>query len=258
MENLVLYKVEDRICTITLNRIDKRNALNPTLVAQLTQAFEDAANDNTVKVVLLKGAGKAFSAGADLEYLQQLQDFSFDENIQDCNNLKNLFHSIYTHSKIVIAVVQGHAIAGGCGLATICDFVYAVPEANFGYTEVKLGFVPALVSIFLTSKLAETKAKELLFTGNLITSSDAKDIGLINEVIEADLIEEKVQNFAKDLIDSCSGNSLTVTKKLLNETFHPNLEEHLEKAVTVNATVRSSDDFKNGIAAFLNKETIRW
>lgn len=258
MEQLVEYLVKEKICSITLNRPGKRNALNPALVKELRQAFDRAAHDDQVKVIILKAAGKAFSAGADLEYLQQLQNFTLEENMEDCNNLRTLFQKIYTHSKVVVAQVQGHAIAGGCGLATVCDFVYAVPEASFGYTEVKLGFVPALVSVFLTGKLGETKAKELLFTGDLITAQNAKEIGLINEVIAADQIETFVNNFATKLCKNVSINSLKVTKDLLVKNYQPDLEKQLDEAARVNAMIRSTDDFKNGISAFLKKESIVW
>ena len=172
-ENLVLYHVKDRVATITLNRPEKRNALNPILVDSLITAFNKAATDKSVKVVILKANGDVFSAGADLAYLQQLQINSFEENLADSNHLKNLFTTIYRLPKIVIAQVEGHAIAGGCGLATVCDIIFAVPEANFGYTEVKLGFVPAIVACFLIRKTNETLAKRILFTGELFTAVEA-------------------------------------------------------------------------------------
>ncbi|RZL26080.1 MAG: enoyl-CoA hydratase/isomerase family protein, partial [Pedobacter sp.] len=159
MENLVLYSVEKRIATITINRPEKRNALNPPLISELTEKFIRASEDDDVKVVVLNANGASFSAGADLEYLQQLQQNSFEENVADSNNLKRLFTTIYYLPKVVIAQVEGHAIAGGCGLATICDIVFATPESNFGYTEVKIGFVPAIVSCFLKQKVSETVAK---------------------------------------------------------------------------------------------------
>lgn len=157
---LVLYSVSNRIATISLNRPDKRNAFNPELVTALTEALLNASDDESVKVIILKAEGTTFSAGADLAYLQQLQNNTHEENVADSENLKNLFTTIYYLPKVVIAQVEGHAIAGGCGLATVCDITFAVPEANFGYTEVKLGFVPAIVSCFLLRKTGETIAKK--------------------------------------------------------------------------------------------------
>jgi methylglutaconyl-CoA hydratase len=144
--SLVIYTVKDRVGYITMNRPEKRNALSHELVMELTHAFDTAENDLSVKVIVLKAQGDAFCAGADLAYLQQLQNYSFEQNLEDSRQLKNLFLKIYQLKKVVIAQVQGHALAGGCGLATVCDFTFAVPEAKLGYTEVKIGFIPALVS----------------------------------------------------------------------------------------------------------------
>jgi methylglutaconyl-CoA hydratase len=257
-ENLVLYHVKDRVATITLNRPEKRNALNPILVDSLITAFNKAATDKSVKVVILKANGDVFSAGADLAYLQQLQINSFEENLADSNHLKNLFTTIYRLPKIVIAQVEGHAIAGGCGLATVCDIIFAVPEANFGYTEVKLGFVPAIVACFLIRKTNETLAKRILFTGELFTAVEALNYNLITYVTKKDEINQIVNNFAVNLCESASANSLSVTKQLINEVTNPTLDKDLDMAVQMNAKVRESEDFKNGIASFLNKQKINW
>lgn len=258
MEDLVLYSVTNRIATITLNRPEKRNAFSPQLVKNLTETFNKASNDKYVKVVILKANGPTFSAGADLAYLQQLQNNSFDENVEDSNNLRKLFTTIYYLPKIVIAQIEGHAIAGGCGLATICDIIFTVPEANFGYTEVKLGFVPAIVSCFLMRKVNETIAKEILYTGKLFTAQQALNYGLINFVTNADEISLKVNEFALNLCTKSSANALMVTKQLIAKTTNQMLEQSLDEAVQLNAKIRETDDFKKGIASFLNKEKINW
>lgn len=257
-EPLVLYHVEQRIATISINRPEKRNALNPELVSQLTAAFQRASEDEEVKIVILKAVGNTFSAGADLAYLQQLQQNSYEENLADSNNLKRLFTTIYYLPKLVIAQVEGHAIAGGCGLATICDVIFAVPEANFGYTEVKLGFVPAIVSCFLLRKTSETIAKKILYTGALFSAAQALDYGLITFVTNAEEINLKVKEFALSLCTETSAHSLMVTKQLIGQTTNPELEQALEMAVQLNARVRESEDFKKGIAAFISKEKIKW
>ena len=149
---LVEYEAKDRIGFLTLNRPTKRNALNHELVTELLLGFQKAASDDSVKVIVLRANGETFCAGADLVYLQQMQKFSYEENLSDSLQLKELFLQIYTSKKVVIAQVQGAALAGGCGLITVCDFVFAVPEAKFGYTEVKIGFVPAIVMVFLLRK----------------------------------------------------------------------------------------------------------
>ncbi|TKC10023.1 enoyl-CoA hydratase/isomerase family protein [Pedobacter polaris] len=257
-EDLVLYIVKDRIASITLNRVDKRNALNPDLIAQLTDYLLKASEDEEVKVIVLKANGGTFSAGADLAYLQQLQQNTYEENLADSNNLKKLFTTICYLPKIVIAQVEGHAIAGGCGLATVCDIIFAVPEANFGYTEVKLGFVPAIVSCFLMRKTSETVAKKILLTGELFSAEDALKYNLITFVTKKEDIAQRVKDFALDLCNNASASALMVTKQLINQTTYPLLEKSLDMAVQINARVRESDDFKKGVASFLNKEKTKW
>lgn len=257
-EDLVLYKVENRVATITLNRVEKRNALNPDLVNLLTANFLKAAEDNEVKVVVLKANGPTFSAGADLAYLQQLQQNTYEENLADSNNLKNLFTTIAYLPKIVIAQVEGHAIAGGCGLATVCDIIFAVPEANFGYTEVKLGFIPAIVSCFLMRKTSETIAKRILLTGELFSADEALKYNLITFVTKSEEIDQTVNEFALNLCNNASANALMITKQLINETTNPGLDKRLDMAVEMNAKVRESEDFKKGVGSFLNKEKIKW
>jgi len=257
-EKLILYDVNDRIATITINRPDKRNALNPELIAAITGALIRASEDEAVKVVILQANGLVFSAGADLAYLQQLQLNSYAENLADSENLKRLFTTIYYLPKIVIAQVEGHAIAGGCGLATVCDIIFSVPEARFGYTEVKLGFVPAIVSCFLLRKVNETLAKRLLITGELFSAQQALDYGLITYVTNKEEIHLKVREFALNLCNESSSNSLMVTKQLIGQTTNPLLEKNLSMAVQINAQVRDSEDFRKGIAAFLNKQELQW
>jgi len=256
--SLVLYTVNERVATISLNRPDKRNAFNPELVSALTEALLKASDDEDVKVIILKAIGSTFSAGADLAYLQQLQNNTHEENVQDSNNLKTLFTTIYYLPKVVIAQVEGHAIAGGCGLATVCDVIFAVPEANFGYTEVKLGFVPAIVSCFLMRKTSETIAKKILLTGDLFSAEQALAYNLITYVTNKEEISQKVQDFAQKLCEEASGNSLMVTKQLIGQTTNPELEKSLNLAVQINARVRESEDFKKGIASFIKKEKIKW
>lgn len=257
-EPLVLYSVADRIATITLNRAEKRNALNPELVKLLTESLLEAADDDDVKIIILKANGNSFSAGADLAYLQELQNYTYEENLADSNNLKNLFTTIYYLPKVVIAQVEGHAIAGGCGLATVCDLVFSVPEAKFGYTEVKLGFVPALVSCFLLRKTSETIAKQILLTAELFSADQALAYGLINFVTNKEMIDQNTREFALNLCNQASANSLMVTKQLIGQTTNAQLEKSLELAVQINARVRDSEDFKRGINSFLNKENINW
>jgi methylglutaconyl-CoA hydratase len=256
--SFVSINKHDRIFEIILNRPDKRNALNSEFVQQLTQAFNEANEDKDTRVVILKANGQAFSAGADLAYLQQLQNNTFEENLQDSSQLKELFHLIYMHRKVVIAQVEGHAIAGGCGLATVCDFTFSVPEAMFGYTEVKIGFVPAIVMFFLLRKIGEAKAKELLLTGDLITAQKAKELHLLTEIIEADKIANHVAEFAAKLVRETSPESIALTRKMIAEIQDKATTDALDYAARQNAHARASDDCKRGIGAFLAKEKIAW
>lgn len=255
---LVSYEIKERIAYISLNRPDKRNAFNEDLVNELKIAFQDAEKNDLVKIVVLGGKGKAFSAGADLGYIQSLQQNSYEENLADSNNLKELYQRIYEFKKIVIAKVEGHAIAGGAGLATVCDFTFAVPEALFGYTEVKIGFIPAIVMVFLIRKIGEAKAKELLLTGKLVSADEAKALGLINQVVSAETIENTVHSFAMEIAESTSGQSIANTKEMINKLSIMSLDEAFNYAAEMNAKGRENADCKRGIQAFLNKEKIKW
>ncbi len=252
----VTYTSQQQVAYITLNRPQKRNALNFEVVAELKQAFEHAKNDTNAKVVVLNAQGDAFCAGADLAYLEELQQNSFEENLADSNHLKELFLQIYTLPKVVIAAIQGHAIAGGSGLATVCDFAFAKPSAKFGYTEVRIGFIPAIVMVFLVRKLGEQKAKNLLLTGRLITAQEAMEAGMITAVTEN--LEADVNKFARMLLTKNSGQSMGLTKQMLARVQAMPVHEALNYAARQNAEARATDDCKKGIAAFLNKETITW
>ncbi len=256
--SLITYSVKDRIATICLQRPEKRNAFNEQLVNELHHSFEAAQNNKQVKVVILKGSGSVFSAGADLAYLQKLQAFSFSENLKDSKNLKSLYQKIYSFPKITIAQIEGHAFAGGAGLATVCDFTFMVPEAKIGYTEVKIGFVPAIVMVFLLRKIGELYTKELLLTGTLISAQKAKEIGLINNCIEASKIEKHVVSFAKKLCTSVSSQSITSTKQLLGKCYGKPILESFDLAAEMNAKVRETEDCKKGIQAFLSKKDLNW
>lgn len=254
----VNFEVRDRIGYISLNRPEKRNALNFETVTELKEVFKEAAENENVKVIVLSGEGKAFCAGADLAYIQQLQKNTYEENLEDSRHLKELFYQIYTHPKVIIAQVNGHALAGGCGLASVCDFSFSVPEAKFGYTEVKIGFIPAIVKVFLLRKIGEGRAKDLLLSGRIISAEEAKSYGLINDIVESNALEKHVYEFAQELCKNNSGQSMAYTKQMIAAVQEMGLEEGLEYAAGRNATARGSEDCKKGISAFLNKEPVSW
>jgi methylglutaconyl-CoA hydratase len=255
---LITYEVHERIGTITLNRPEKRNALSPSLVIELDQAFDLAERDENVKVIILQANGETFCAGADLAYLQELQQFSYEQNLEDSMRLKSLYEKIFRLKKIVIAQVQGHALAGGCGLATVCDIVFSVPEAKFGYTEVKIGFIPALVMVFLVRKIGEQRARFMLLSGELISAEVAQQYGLVHQLCPTDDLKSVVRAFAAKIVRQASAQSLELTKSLLAQIQSRSLEDGLALAASANAHARATDDCKKGIAAFLSKQELTW
>jgi methylglutaconyl-CoA hydratase len=254
----VHYKVKERVGYITLTRAEKRNALNFSVVLELKRTFIMAEEDDSCKVIVLRSEGKVFCAGADLEYLQGLMEYDYQDNLTDSIHLMELFRIIYTLKKVVIGQIQGHAIAGGCGLAAICDFSFAVPDAQFGYTEVKIGFIPAIVKVFLLRKIGEARAKQLLLTGDLISAADAQHFGLINFVVPTTDLEAKVFSFAQKLCNENSRQSMEVTKEMIARVQEMSLEEGLQYAAEMNAVARTNEDCHRGITAFLNKESVTW
>lgn len=257
MEN-ILYQIQNRVATITLNRPEKRNALNAELVNDLMHALSNAENDDSVKAVIIKANGNTFCSGADLDQLRAMQSNSFDENMKDSTRLADLFKKIYTLKKIVIAHVEGYALAGGCGLATVCDFTFCTPDSKFGYTEARIGFVPAIVMIFLVRKIGEKKAGQLLLSADIISANESLQLGLVNFVVEKIEIENSVLAFVQKMISQNSAQSLAATKAMLAEVQSKSINEALEYASRQNATARGTDDCKKGIQAFLDKREMKW
>jgi methylglutaconyl-CoA hydratase len=248
----------DRVGVITLNRPEKRNALSTDLISELKAAFERYETDAQVNVVILKANGPIFCAGADIGDLQKLQNYSFEENLIDSNHLKELFLTIYTLKKVVIAQVQGHALAGGCGLVTVCDFAFAVPEAKFGYPEVKIGFIPAIVMIFLLRKVGEAKVKQMLLSGDAFSAEHALQTGLLYEIVAGAKLDVHVMDFAKKLIETNSAQAMMLTKQMITKLHSMSLLESLSIAADMNARARETVDFKHGIQSFLNKQKPAW
>ncbi|MEO8475112.1 MAG: enoyl-CoA hydratase-related protein [Chryseolinea sp.] len=254
----VEYVKDGRKGLIILNRPEKRNALNRELVTGLKVALKKHEEDEEVKVIILKANGSAFCSGADLAYLQQLESFTEAENHEDSNQLRELFERIYLSKKIVIAQVQGHALAGGCGLASVCDFVYTIPEARFGYTEVRIGFIPAIVMVFLVRKIGESNARKLLVGGELVNAVEAHRLGLVTEVYPTATLDAEVNRLADYLIKSNSAEAMSTTKLMLAKVQSMSLSEGLDFAVKMNVNARATEDCKRGIAAFLKKEELNW
>lgn len=252
------YNTKDHVATISLNRPEKRNALNDEMVSELLETFRMGAEDADVRVIVLAAEGDAFCAGADLASLQNLQKASYKENLADSSRLRDLYQTIYTLDKVVIARVQGPALAGGCGLVAVCDMVVASSNARFGYTEVRIGFVPAIVSAFLLRKLGEGRCRHLLLSGEIITAEEANNMGLVSRVTSPERLNEDVATLAGHLAKSNSPASVRMTKQLILQLQDMRWEEALNHAAETNARARDTEDCKRGIAAFLNKERILW
>lgn len=255
----IKYTVEQRICSITLSRPEKHNALDDLMVSELSSAFALAQKDNKVKVILLKGEGDSFCSGADLKYLKKMSKFDFHQNQEDSMNLMKLFSQIYAHRKPIIAVVHGHALAGGCGLATVCDMVIASKEtAKFGYTEVKIGFIPAIVMVFLVRKVGESRARELTLRGTILTAEEAREYGLVNFVVPETELASASRSLAEELVQRSSGSSMGLIKELLARIHGMSTSDALDYAANLNALTRMTDDCKKGLEAFLTKQPIKW
>jgi methylglutaconyl-CoA hydratase len=252
----VQYHESNRVATITLNRADKRNAISYELIDDLIAALQQAAS-SPVQVVILTGAGKAFCSGMDLDNLKQLTGRTHEQNIQDSGTMASLFRTLYDFPKPTIAAVNGPAIAGGTGLATLCDFTLAVPEAKFGYTEVRIGFVPAIVSSFLIANIGEKRARDLLLTGRIFGAEEAQRLGLVNEVVAPEQLMSRTQELAGQLLEN-SPASLQATKKLLSSYTREQLDRQIKQAIQSNAAIRQTADFKEGITAFLEKRKPAW
>ena len=244
------------VATITLHRPERRNAISFDLIDDLLRAL-DKVDRSDAQVLILTGAGKAFCSGMDLDNLKSLLGRSPEENLQDSQTMVRLFRSLYEFPKVTIAAVNGPAIAGGTGLALLCDFTLAVPEAKFGYTEVRIGFVPAIVSTFLLRQIGEKQARDLLLTGRIFGAEEALRLCLLNEIVPAENLLGRAQELAALLMEN-SAASLRATKKLLSDHARAELDLQVEAAVRENAAIRSTADFREGISAFLEKRKPVW
>ena len=246
------------VLTLTLDRPDVRNALDAALVGRLTDAVRQASADDRVRVVVLTGRGRAFSAGADLTALRALQDASAEANLADSEHLAHLFEAVYTSPKPVVAKVNGHAIAGGCGLAAVCDFSLVADGAKLGFTEVRIGFVPAIVAVFVARKLGEAAARDLLLRGRLVDAAEAARIGLVTRAVPADALDAETDALCAELATETSASAVALTKRLLADVQGLGLSEGLSMAARLNALARTTDDCRAGVAAFLGKTDPPW
>ena len=248
----IIYETESGIATITLNRPEKRNALNDALINSVKDALRRADADETLRAVVIKGAGKDFCSGADLSALQKIAESDVLENLRDAETLLELLALIRKIKIPVIAAVHGRALAGGCGLATACDIVLAAESARFGYPEVKIGFVPAMVMAILRRNLPEKKSFELITQGFEFTAAEAEKFGLINRVLADETFETEVKNYVS-VYEKVSRSAVVLSKKLLYQIDGMTFEKALETGAEVNTIARLTEDCQKGIARFLKK-----
>jgi methylglutaconyl-CoA hydratase len=252
----ITLQINDAVAVLTLNRPEKRNAITHTMIAEVLKAL-DEAEKSPARVLILTGAANAFCAGMDLEALKDFRSQSDAEIVADARLIATLFRRLYAFPKPTIAAVNGPAIAGGCGLATVCDFTLAVPEAKFGYTEVRVGFIPALVSSYVIRQVGEKRARDLLLSGRIFSAAEAHAMGIVNELIEPDKLLPRAHELARSLAEM-SPVALGHTKRLLVKFSEDELDRQTEMAVEASARVRKTADFQEGLAAFLEKRTPQW
>ena len=247
---------EGAVALITLNRPEKRNAISPQMIDDLLGAL-DAVERSAARVTILTGAGKAFCAGMDLEVLRAISSQTPELNLQDSRRMAQLFRRLWSFPKPLITAVNGPALAGGCAVATLADFTLAAPDATFGYTEVRIGFVPAIVSVFLRRRVGEGVARDLLMTARIFPAIEARELGLVNEVVAAEALLARARELAGTLL-AHSPAGLLATKMLMVECQEPAIDRELSLAIAANAAVRSTPDFREGVASYLEKRPPNW
>ncbi|PYV16278.1 MAG: enoyl-CoA hydratase [Acidobacteria bacterium] len=247
---------EDYVTTLTLNRPEKRNAISREMIEELNRALEEIEL-SPARAVILAGAGAAFSAGMDLNYLREFPSMSKADIWADARRIAGLFRRVWSYPKILIAAVHGPAIAGGTGLATLADFTLASPEARFGYTEVRIGFMPAIVASFLVRQIGEKRARNLLLSGRLIGVEEAFQLGLVGEIVPAERLRARAKELAEELA-ALSPLALVHTKRLIVSFSERELDHQLEQAIAASAEMRGTSDFREGVSAFLEKRKPVW
>ena len=254
--NHILAESTNGVRIITLNRPDKRNALSPALIEELTLALREAESCEC-GVVILTGAGSAFCAGLDLEHMEAMHDRTLEEHRRDSEKLAFVLRTLYDFPKPVITAVNGPAIGSGMSLATIPAITLATPEAKFGLNEVRLGFVPAVAASFLLRQVGEKRTRELLLTGRLLKTQEALQMGLVTHIVAANELMQSAQALAQTLLLN-SPQAMRAVKRLLARHSRSQLDEEIEDAIEVNAQQRATEDFKEGVKAFMERRRAEW
>lgn len=249
---MILYSASDGVARITLNRPEKRNALSPELIAALREAIDRSATEPAVRVVLITGAGRDFCSGADLAGLDKAAEAGVLSHLAGAQTMADLFLLMRRHPHPIVAAVKGRALAGGCGLATACDLILASDTAQFGYPEVKIGFVPAMVMAILRRNIGEKRAFELIAAGEIIGAAEAHSIGLINRIYPDAEFDTRAEEYVR-LLSAKSASAITLSKRLLYHMDGMTFEAALQAGVHGNAIARETPDAKRGIEKFVNK-----
>jgi methylglutaconyl-CoA hydratase len=244
------------VATLTLNRPEKRNAISAQMMAELLSAFTEV-EAIPARVLIVTGAEKAFCSGMDLDELKASSGQSPTEDLEESRRIARLYRRIWSFPKLTVAAVNGAAIGGGCGVATLCDFTISAPEATFGYPEVRIGFMPAVVAVFLARQVGEKHARDLLLTGRIIDAAEAHGLGLVTKIAPAQGLLADTRIFADSLL-AASPTSVLKTKKMLCDFAAPQLDRELELATAEGAQIRTTADFREGLASFLEKRRPRW
>ncbi|HEV2134670.1 MAG TPA: enoyl-CoA hydratase-related protein [Terracidiphilus sp.] len=252
----ILIEEVDSLRKVTLNRPERRNAMTPEMQMELIAALEDAPATGC-RALVLTGAGNAFCSGLDLACLQASAGKNALEARAEAERVARMFLALHEMEMPTIAAVNGPAMGGGAGLAVICDFTLASPEAKFGFTETRIGFVPAVVSAFLTLQIGEKRSRDLLLTGRIVDAQEAKHLGLVNEIVPHEELEHRVRSLAETLARN-SPQATRITRRLLAAQSRPWLDAAIVAAVEASVEARETSDFREGVAAFLEKRKPAW
>jgi methylglutaconyl-CoA hydratase len=257
MNHYIQTERKDEVLTVTLNRPEARNAFNEELIEELTKCFVAISHDSEVRVVVLTGAGSAFCAGADLHWMKKMARYSKEENYADARQLDQMFYTIDICPKPVVAKVNGAAMAGGIGLVAVSDLVVAIKDAMFGFTEVKLGLVPAVVSPYVLRKTGLSQMRELFLIGERFSASRAKEIGLVYHVVEAGSLDQQVAQFVEGILENGPA-AQAACKAWIHILAESTLEKAREQSTRLIAELRVSSEGQEGLGALLEKRKPAW
>jgi methylglutaconyl-CoA hydratase len=259
LDDLLITETFKDILLITLNRPEKRNSLNQELVAVFSNKIDEICKDNSIRAVIITGKGKAFCSGADLAYLEKLSHFSESENLEDSQSLAELYLKIYNLPKLTVAMLNGPALAGGCGLTLCCDYIIADRNlAQLGFTEVRIGFIPAIVMNFLVRRIPLHAAYKLVLGAGILSAEKSFHYGLVDMIFESSEIKSETFAFIEKLLGQNSLSAMMTTKKLFRDLLDLPLKEGIDLACKVNAQSRKTADCQKGLNKFLKKEQINW